>query len=112
MISFPLTPLYPTRYYSSVILRNNEGDIYLSKRLDQSKPMYGYLQCPGGQLKENETFLDAAKRETQEEAGIIIDESRLTQEDFMITNSQRSNKIRDIFAYTPYQNSEWFTRRI
>jgi 8-oxo-dGTP pyrophosphatase MutT (NUDIX family) len=106
-----MKPLFKTRYYSSVILQNDKGDIYLSKRLDQSKPMYGYLQCPGGQLNGNETFLEAAKRETQEEAGIIIDESRLKQEDFKITNSHRSKNIRDIFAYTPYQNSEWFTRR-
>ena len=48
-----------------------------------------------------------------EETGLaFIEEERLKQLPYQITNGRISNTFLDYFAYTPYQKSEYFTKRI
>ena len=108
-----LKPLFKTRYYSSIILKTNDGNIFLSKRQNPNKPMYEYLQCPGGQLEQGEDFEEAATRELMEESGLVyIEKERLKQLPYQITNGKVSDSFLDYFAYTPYQKSEYLTKRI
>ncbi len=55
-----------------LIVLYNEKGIYLSKRIDPRKDMYGLWQTPGGKVEENETSTEAAIQETEEETGIIL----------------------------------------
>lgn len=61
--------------YSAVLLllyeRNQEPHILLTKRTDNLKKHRGEISCPGGSMEpEDETLLDTALRETEEEISI------------------------------------------
>lgn len=49
------------------ILQNNNGEICIVK-----SEKYGYIQIPGGGIKDKETIIDALRREIQEETGYLI----------------------------------------
>ena len=57
----------PLRIGVGIILLNNENKVFVGKRIDNPK---NFWQMPQGGIDENESFLDAAKRELQEETGI------------------------------------------
>ena len=57
----------PLRIGVGVALLNHENKIFVGKRIDNPK---NFWQMPQGGIDENESFLEAAKRELQEETGI------------------------------------------
>lgn len=56
-----------TRFNVRCILRNNNGEICVVK-----SEKYGYMQIPGGGMNDEETIIDALRREVQEETGFSI----------------------------------------
>lgn len=53
--------------------RNNyEPYMWLSKRINENKPMYNKYNCPGGHIRRNETEQQALKREFHEETGLVL----------------------------------------
>ena len=58
----------PLRTGVGIILLNNKNNIFVGKRIDNPKDFW---QMPQGGVDKNEKYLDAAKRELEEETGII-----------------------------------------
>ena len=58
----------PLRIGAGVILLNDKNKVFVGKRIDNQEGKY--WQMPQGGVDENENFLDAAKRELEEETGI------------------------------------------
>ena len=57
----------PLRIGVGIVLLNNENNIFVGKRIDNPKNSW---QMPQGGVDKNENFLQAAKRELEEETGI------------------------------------------
>jgi len=57
----------PLRIGVGIILLNEENNIFVGKRIDNPKKFW---QMPQGGVNKNENFLQAAKRELEEETGI------------------------------------------
>jgi len=57
----------PLRIGVGIILLNHENKILVGKRIDNPK---NFWQMPQGGVDENENFLQAAKRELEEETGV------------------------------------------
>tara|TARA_Y100000590_G_scaffold80714_1_gene89636 strand:- start:999 stop:1475 length:477 start_codon:yes stop_codon:yes gene_type:complete len=57
----------PLRTGVGIVLLNNENYVFVGKRIDNPKDSW---QMPQGGVDENENFLQAAKRELEEETGI------------------------------------------
>tara|TARA_B100001996_G_C18358146_1_gene476717 strand:+ start:24 stop:500 length:477 start_codon:yes stop_codon:yes gene_type:complete len=57
----------PLRIGVGIILLNNQNNILVGKRIDNPK---NFWQMPQGGVNQNEHFLDAAKRELEEEMGV------------------------------------------
>ena len=57
----------PLRVGVGIILLNHENKVFVGKRIDNPK---NFWQMPQGGVNENEKFLQAAKRELEEETGI------------------------------------------
>ena len=57
----------PLRTGGGIILINNENKVFIGKRIDNPKNSW---QMPQGWVDQNEDFLQAAKRELNEETGI------------------------------------------
>ena len=57
----------PLRIGVGIILLNYENNIFVGKRIDNPKNSW---QMPQGGMEKNENFLQAAKRELEEETGI------------------------------------------
>tara|TARA_Y100000590_G_scaffold351233_1_gene403414 strand:+ start:253 stop:729 length:477 start_codon:yes stop_codon:yes gene_type:complete len=57
----------PLRIGVGIILLNNENNVFVGKRIDNPKNSW---QMPQGGVDQNENFLQAAKRELEEETGI------------------------------------------
>ena len=57
----------PLRIGVGIILLNHENNVFVGKRIDNPKNSW---QMPQGGLDQNENFLQAAKRELEEETGI------------------------------------------
>ena len=58
----------PLRLGVGVVLLNNENKVFVGKRIDNQEG--NYWQMPQGGIDENENFLEAAKRELEEETGV------------------------------------------
>ena len=58
----------PLRIGVGIILLNNENKVFVGKRIDNQKG--NHWQMPQGGIDENENFLEAAKRELEEETSI------------------------------------------
>ena len=57
----------PLRIGVGIVLLNHENKILVGKRIDNPK---NYWQMPQGGVDNNESFLEAAKRELEEETGV------------------------------------------
>tara|TARA_Y100000590_G_scaffold381667_1_gene450988 strand:+ start:204 stop:680 length:477 start_codon:yes stop_codon:yes gene_type:complete len=57
----------PLRIGVGIILLNNENKVFVAKRIDNPK---NFWQMPQGGTNQNENFLEAAKRELEEETSI------------------------------------------
>ena len=57
----------PLRIGVGIILLNHEDKVFVGKRIDNPK---NFWQMPQGGVNQNENFLQAAKRELEEETGI------------------------------------------
>ena len=57
----------PLRIGVGIVLLNHENKVFVGKRIDNPANSW---QMPQGGVEENENFLDAAKRELQEETNI------------------------------------------
>ena len=57
----------PLRIGVGIILLNKKNKIFVGKRIDNPK---NFWQMPQGGVEKNENFLDAAKRELEEETGV------------------------------------------
>ena len=57
----------PLRIGVGIILLNHENKVFVGKRIDNPK---NFWQMPQGGVDKNENFLQAAKRELEEETGI------------------------------------------
>ena len=57
----------PLRLGVGIVLLNQKNEIFVGKRIDNPKDSW---QMPQGGVDENENFLQAAKRELEEESGI------------------------------------------
>ena len=57
----------PLRIGVGIILLNNKNNVFVGKRIDNPKNSW---QMPQGGVDENEDFLQAAKRELEEETGV------------------------------------------
>ena len=57
----------PLRIGVGIILLNDKDNVFVGKRIDNPKNSW---QMPQGGVDENEDFLQAAKRELEEETGI------------------------------------------
>ena len=57
----------PLRLGVGIILLNDKNKVFVGKRIDNPK---NFWQMPQGGCDENENFLDAAKRELEEETSI------------------------------------------
>ena len=57
----------PLRIGVGVVLLNHENNIFVGKRIDNPK---SFWQMPQGGVDQNESFLQAARRELEEETGI------------------------------------------
>jgi len=64
----------PIIEYVSIILENNEGKLWVSRRNNPDKIMYGKYQCPGGHI-ENESRYNALIRELHEETSLTPNET-------------------------------------
>jgi|TARA_B110000438_G_scaffold303578_1_gene365750 putative (di)nucleoside polyphosphate hydrolase len=57
----------PLRMGVGIVLLNHENKIFVGKRIDNPK---NFWQMPQGGVELNESFLQAAKRELEEETGV------------------------------------------
>ena len=57
----------PLRIGVGIALLNHENKVFVGKRIDNPTNSW---QMPQGGIDQNENFLDAAKRELEEETGI------------------------------------------
>ena len=57
----------PLRIGVGIALLNDSNEVFVGKRIDNPEDFW---QMPQGGVDENENFLDAAKRELEEETGI------------------------------------------
>ena len=57
----------PLRIGVGIILLNHKNNVFIGKRIDNPKNSW---QMPQGGVDQNESFLQAAKRELEEETGI------------------------------------------
>jgi mutator protein MutT len=58
---------------AGVMLFNDKGELFLSKRSQQVSNERGCWETPGGAVEFGETLQDAVKREIKEEYGVDID---------------------------------------
>ena len=56
-----------TKYNVRCVLKNTNGEICIVKA-----EKYGYIQIPGGGINDEESIIDALRREVQEETGFLI----------------------------------------
>lgn len=55
-----------------VVIVDNQGRIFLSKRGNKSQNERGKWECPGGRLEFSEGFIESITREIKEEFGVEI----------------------------------------
>ncbi len=78
----------------NIIITNNQGKVLILKRSLAEKYCPDFWDLPGGKVENNETLLEAAKRETKEESGLDV---KLEQNYFYIFHCQ--NVELDIYGF-------------
>ena len=81
-------------FFSLVVVRENDRYVLVEEREQDGRTAW-YL--PAGGVKPGEDFLAAAVRETQEEAGIIIEPLGLLGADQIVAEDGQTTKIRMVF---------------
>lgn len=84
----------PTIQVSAGIIRNEFGQIYLTKRQD-GQDFAESLEFPGGKVDQDETPEEALKRELEEEIGIHV----LGAFPYETFSFEYANKIIEFFFY-------------
>lgn len=87
----------------NVILTQNEC-VLLMKRIG-TRSWVGSYTSPGGSVKENETYLQAAIRETEEEIGVIIKPEHLNFSGMFDKPCGKNAPVRVDYVY--FQATEW-----
>src|SRR6266498_5860414 len=77
--------------FVSIILKDKKGKIWLAKRINKDKPLYGKYSCPGGKMEENETQEQACSRELLEETSLMIKENNSSLK-YIQTNEYSDNR--------------------
>jgi ADP-ribose pyrophosphatase YjhB (NUDIX family) len=90
----------PTSYYAFVIIQK-DNKFLLIQECRYQQPWY----IPGGKVEFNENILEAAKRETQEEAGIPINLDGILQIEHTTLPNQKAIRLRIIFVAHPQDNT-------
>lgn len=97
-----------------VIIEKN-GKYLLVRRVDEEKKEHwGNWECPGGKLEENETFEDAAIRESKEETNLKIEIVKRVKElgkngeidAVVFLGKPKSNKVKISKEHSEFN---WFT---
>ena len=95
--------MFNSSYYSLVICRNQFAKCPKKWLVIKETGKRGWW-CVGGSVNKGETFLQAAHRETQEEAGISINISGVLKIDQSVKNGR--NSMRVIFYGEPFSLEE------
>jgi len=75
---------------AGVMIFNDKGELFLSKRGKHVRNEHGHWETPGGGVHFNETLEEAAKRETLEEYGAEIEIiKQFPAEDHIIPNDKQ-----------------------
>src|SRR6266498_4861785 len=82
---------FTIKEFVSIILKNKKGKIWLAKRINKDKPLYGKYSCPGGKIEENETQKQACSRELLEETNLTIKENNKSLK-YIQTNEYSDNR--------------------
>ena len=87
--------------YVSIILENEEGKLWISRRNNPDKIMYGKYQCPGGHI-EDESRLNAVVRELHEETNLIPNDTLKMEFEyaFNVQNDIYDNGLRKVYVYS------------
>lgn len=70
------SPLLPHKKIGVGVIRNNQGQILIDRRLDRGS-MGGLWEFPGGKIEANETITECIKREVLEELAIEVEVEEL-----------------------------------
>lgn len=87
-----------------VIIQNEQGQVLIGKRKGSHSPHYS---IPGGHLENGEAFEEAAKKEIQEETGLIIRNLKLVALTNNLRTYQESGKhyVSITFLCTDYEGT-------
>ena len=91
--------------YVSIILENYEGKLWVSRRNNPDKIMYGKYQCPGGHI-EKESQLNAVVRELHEETNLIPNDTLkfIFEYNFNVQDDIYDNGLRRVYVYEMITN--------
>ena len=86
--------------YVSIILENYEGKLWVSRRNNPDKIMYGKYQCPGGHI-ENESRQNALIRELHEETNLTPNHTIEFdfEYSFFVHDDIYDNGLRKVYVY-------------
>ncbi|MCH7227945.1 NUDIX domain-containing protein [Haloferula sp. A504] len=76
------------KHSASILVRDPEGLILILERGGTSRHFLGMWEFPGGKIDEGQTASEAARREAEEEAGLVIPELPGEPEKVIVTNSR------------------------
>src|ERR1044071_63587 len=91
--------------YVSIVLKDTNGKLWISKRNNPNKIMYGKYQCPGGHI-EDESQLNAVVRELHEETNLIPNDTLkfIFEYNFNVQNDIYDNGLRRVYVYEMITN--------
>jgi len=91
--------------YVSIVLKDTSGKLWISKRNNSNKIMYGKYQCPGGHI-EKESQLNAVVRELHEETNLIPNDTLkfIFEYNFNVQDDIYDNGLRRVYVYEMITN--------
>src|SRR6185437_15294200 len=95
----------PIIEYVSIILENYEGKLWVSRRNNPNKIMYGKYQCPEGHI-ENKSRQNALIRELHEETNLTPNHTIefKFEYSFNVQNDIYDNRLRKVYVYKMITN--------